>query len=330
MTTDFTKYKAEREARKVQKELAIKEQETQVTKSYDNDDKRFWKPTMDKEKGVGGAVIRFLPDANQDNLFGYVSWFYHNFKNPANDKWYIERSLTSLKELGKDAIYALNGKLYKSSGNDKNHPNRKASSLIGRKQQFVSNIQVVHDPANPDNNGKVFLYKFGKAIYNKIDAVQFPIEDAITGKKPDALDPFDIIDGANFEIRIKNTENGWNYDDSKFASSTPLATNDAVFNAVLSQLYDLSEFVSANNYKTNAELDKRLIEVLGSTFYGFEVVEGYVGTATQTQAKNEKLDAPTQDESSASDLPFEPDAPSNVSFATDADEEFFNNLMSQT
>ena len=323
---DFKKFMAEREANKQKKAELIKTQSE--TKNYDNNDSRLWKPTMDKAKGVGGAVIRFLPDGNQDNLFNYVTWFHHNFKNPATDKWYIERSLTSLKELGRDSIYTLNGKLYKSSGNDKNHPNRKASSLIGRKQRFISNILVINDPANPDNNGKVFLYEFGKAIYNKIDAVQSPKEDAITGVTPEALDPFDIIEGANFEIRIKDTENGWNYDDSRFATSTPLATNDAVFEAIFKQLHDLTPFITPDNYKTNEELNKRLIEALGTTFCGFEVVEGYVGKAPTPSIKVEQSEAPKQAQADSNDLPFDPDPVANsTDFASEEDKAFFDSLM---
>jgi hypothetical protein len=285
---------------------------------------------MDKVKGVGGAVIRFLPDGNSDNIFNYVTWFYHNFKNPANNKWYIERSLTSLKELGKDSIYTLNGKLYKSCGNDKNHPNRNASSLIGRKQQFISNIQVINDPANPDNNGKVFLYKFGKAIFNKIDAVQFPKEDAITGKKPDELYPFDIIDGVDFEIRIKNTDNGWNYDNSKFsATPTPIAKSDAGIDEILKQVYDLTEFIDIKNYKSNQALDKRLVEVLGTTYQGFEVVEGYAGNNVDKPIKSESIDVPYQSNMSANDLPFVPDVTGGISSDT-ADDDFFNQLMNES
>lgn len=330
---DFAKYKANRDSNKEKVTELLNKQQAQDTQGYDNDDKRFWKPTMDKVKEVGGAVIRFLPEGNENNLLSYVKYFEHSFKNPENGKWYIERSLSSLPDLGQDSIATLNKKLW-SSSSDKDHPHKKVASRQKRNTKYISNVLVVNDPANPENNGKVLLYKFGPAIYNKISAAQFPKEDAITGAKPPALDPFDIIDGANFEIRIKNTDNGWSYDDSKFSSPTPLAKSDAVFDAILKQLHDLTEFVDVKNYKTNQVLDKRLVEVLGMTYQGFEVVEGYVGsvssnpnaTATTKQAEPQK-----QAQADSDDLPFDPDpVASTASFATSEDENFFNSLMAES
>lgn len=330
---DFAKYKANRESNKEKVTELLNKQQAQETQGYDNDDKRFWKPTMDKVKEVGGAVIRFLPEGNEDNVLSYVKYYEHSFKNPENGKWYIERSLSSLPELGQDSIALLNKRLW-SSSSDKDHPHKKIASRQKRNTKYTANVLIVNDPANPDNNGKVFLYKFGPAIYDKIKEAQFPKEDAITGTKAPELDPFDIIDGANFEIRIKNTDNGWSYIDSKFATPTPLAKSDAVFNAILNQLYNLTEFIDVKNYKTNSALDKRLIEVLGRTYQGFDVVEGYVGasgTESAQSASNEKIEAPTQSKIENNDIPFDPDPVSKeTSFATDADEDFFNNLMMNT
>lgn len=327
---DFAKYKALRETNKEKKEEAFKKEALQESGSYDNDDKRFWKPTMDKVKEVGGAVIRFLPEGNESNLLNYVKYFEHSFKNPENGKWYIERSLSSLPELGQDSIALLNKKLW-SSSSEKDHPHKKIASRQKRNTKYIANVLVINDPANPDNNGKVFLYKFGPAIYDKIKEAKFPTEDAITGKKASALDPFDIIDGANFEIRIKNTDNGWSYLDSRFATVTPLATNDAVFDAILNQLYDLTEFIEVKNYKSNQVLDKRLIEVLGKTYQGFEVVEGYAGTASNAQAKAEQAQPPKQAQAESSELPFDPDSDTNTtSFASSEDEDFFNTLMKES
>ena len=330
---DFAKYKANRDSNKEKVTELLNKQQAQDTQGYDNDDKRFWKPTMDKVKEVGGAVIRFLPEGNENNLLSYVKYFEHSFKNPENGKWYIERSLSSLPELGQDSIATLNKKLW-SSSSDKDHPHKKVASRQKRNTKYISNVLVVNDPANPENNGKVVLYKFGPAIYNKIAEAQFPKEDAITGTKAPALDPFDIIDGANFEIRIKNTDNGWSYLDSKFASVTPLAKSDAVFDAILKQLYDLTEFIEAKNYKTNQVLDKRLVEVLGMTYQGFEVVEGYVGSVSSNPnatAKTKQAEPQKQAQADSNDLPFDPDpVASTASFATSEDENFFNSLMAES
>jgi len=327
---DFAKYKALRESNKEKKEEAFKKEETQETTSYENDDKRFWKPTMDKVKKIGGAVIRFLPEDNVENLLNYVKYYEHSFKNPENGKWYIERSLSSLTELGQDSIALLNKRLW-SSSSEKDHPHKKIASRQKRNTKYIANVLVVNDPANPDNNGKVFLYKFGPAIYNKIASAKFPKEDAITGVKADRLDPFDIIDGANFEIRINDTKDGWNYDSSTFSALSPLANNDAVFDAILKQVFNLTEFIDVKNYKTNQALDKRLIEVLGMTCQGFEVVEGYVGKAPSQQAKTEQSEAPNQSQSDSDDLPFDPDPVASTSdFASDADKAFFEDLMANS
>lgn len=329
---DFAKYKANRDSNKEKVTELLNKQQAQETQGYDNDDKRFWKPTMDKVKEVGGAVIRFLPEGNEDNVLSYVKYYEHSFKNPDNGKWYIERSLSSLPELGQDSIALLNKRLW-SSSSDKDHPHKKIASRQKRNTKYIANVLVVNDPANPDNNGKVFLYKFGPAIYNKIKEAQFPTEDAITGTMAQALDPFDIIDGANFEIRIKNTDNGWSYLDSKFASTTPLAKNDAVFDAILKQLFDLTEFIEVKNYKSNQALDKRLVEVLGMTYQGFEVVEGYVGSASSNSntTKSGQTDPQKQAQADSDDLPFDPDpVASTASFATSEDESFFNSLMAES
>lgn len=324
---DFSKYKANRESNKEKLAELLKTQEQTSKTVYANDDARYWKPVMDTVKKVGGAVIRFLPEGNEENLLNYVKYFEHSFKNPENGKWYIERSLSSLPNLGQDSVAILNRKLWGTSP-DKDHPTKKLASKQKRNTKYISNILVVNDPANPDNNGKVFLYKFGPAIYNKIDAVKLPKEDAITGVKPDSLDPFCIIDGANFELRINDTKDGWNYDDSKFSTPTPMAKSDAVFDAVLKQVYDLTEFIAETNYKTKDALDKRLLEVLGISCFGYETVEGHIApvksyTKEETESPARKqTEAPSS--SSKSELVKE-----EVPFETQNDEDFFNNLMKE-
>lgn len=325
---DFAKYKANRDTNKDKLAEFQKKQEAESKQTYESEDTRFWKPVMDKKAGVGGAVIRFLPEGNEENLLNYVTYYEHSFKNPDNDKWYIERSLSSVKDLGQDSIAILNAKLWKTSS-DKDHPHKKIASRQKRNQKFIANILVVNDPANPENNGKVFLYKFGPAIYKKIKESQFPVENPITKKTPKSIDPFDIIDGADMEIYIKDTANGWNYDETKFSQSSPMAKSDAVFDAILRQVHTLDEFAALSNYKSNDALNKRLIEVLGTTYQGFEVVEGWVGkSSVESSVKTQQTHAPVQKESTPDDLPFEPDLVITEASAQSAsDEEFFNNLM---
>jgi hypothetical protein len=313
---DFSKLKANR-AQNTQKAVEALNQKSETN----NEDSRFWKPTLDKEKGSGGAVIRFLPSKDEGAL-GYVTYYEHAFKGPTN-KWYIERSLSSIG--GKDSVASINARLWAT--------NQEANKAICRRQKrqtrYVANILVVNDPAHPEFNGKTFLYRFGPMIFGFVEKALKPVADAITGKTPDVLDAFDMWEGADFELRIKDTKDGWNYGDSKFADVSPVADNDSLIEAVYNQTLSLAEFVDNKNYKSVADLDKRLIEVLGLTISGLEVIEGYgksFPSSTQQQAS-----APAQ---ASSETPATPAVPfdadpvkSTTTFGSSEDEDFFNDLM---
>jgi hypothetical protein len=213
-------------------------------------DDRFWTPTVDKA-GNGYAVIRFLPaSANEDVPF--VRVFSHGFQGPGG--WYIEESLTTIGQ--KDPVGDMNQNLWNTGGEAGKEQARKQK----RKLQFISNIYVVKDPGNPENEGKVFLYKFGKKIWDKINLLMNPeFED----ESP--VNPFDFWKGADFKLKIRKVAGYRNYDSSEFDSSAPLLDDDEQLEALWSKQYGLQEFVEAKNFKTYEELKAKLDRVLGKS-----------------------------------------------------------------
>jgi len=226
----------------------VKEVEKMNTNSGSSDD-RLWKLDVDKS-GNGYAVIRFLPAPNGEDL-PFVKLYSHAFQGSGG--WYIENSLTTLGQ--KDPVSELNSELW-NNGTD-------AGKELARKQKrkltYISNIYVVKDPANPSNEGKVFLYKFGKKIFDKLTAAMQPeFEDE------EAIDPFDFWQGANFKLKAKNVAGYRNYDSSEFAAPSPLLDDDDAMEAIWKKQYSLAELVAADQFKSYDELKKRLEYVLGS------------------------------------------------------------------
>ena len=218
------------------------------TKSYV--DERQWKPTVDKA-GNGYAVIRFLPAA-EGNELPWVRYWDHGFKGPTG-QWYIERSLTSIGQ--QDPVSELNTKLWNSGNEDDKNVARERK----RRLHYVANILVESDPANPANEGKVFLFTFGKKIFDKIMDVMQP---QFADEAP--VNPFDFWEGASFKLKIRNVEGYRNYDKSEFASQSALfGGDDSQLEQVYEGLYDLNEFTDPANYKTYDELAARLALVLG-------------------------------------------------------------------
>ena len=213
-----------------------------------NSDDRFWKPAVDKA-GNGYAVIRFLPAHSNCELPWNQVWS-HAFQGPGG--WYIENSLTTI---GKDdPVGELNRSLW-NSGND-------ADKEIARKQKrklsYYANVYVVKDAANPENEGQVKLYKFGKKIFDKITAAMQPeFEDE------DPINPFDFWKGANFKLKIKQVAGYWNYDSSEFGRVEPLMDDDDQLEDIYNKIVDLGEFTSDDKFKTYDALKKRLDAVLG-------------------------------------------------------------------
>ena len=224
----------------------VKEVE-KVNNSGGGADERLWKPELDKT-GNGYAVIRFLPAPDGEEI-PWAKLYSHAFQGPGG--WYIENSLTT--NGGKDPVSDHNRELW-NSGNDSD---KEVVRRQKRKLSYYANIYVVKDPSNPQNEGKTFLYKFGKKIFDKImGAMQPEFED----ESP--INPFDFWAGANFKVKIKKVAGYWNYDSSEFAAVSPLLKDDDALEAIWKQEYSLTEIVDSSKFKTYDELKKRLDSVL--------------------------------------------------------------------
>ena len=215
-------------------------------KSYNDD--RYWKPELDKS-GNGYAVVRFLPTPEGEDM-PWVSYWDHGFQAG----WYIEKSLTTLNK--QDPVSEYNTQLWNTG--------IEANKEIARKQKrrlhYVSNVYVVSDPKNPDNEGKVFLYKFGKKIFEQLkEAISPQFEDE------DAINPFDLREGANFKIKIRKVDGYWNYDKSEFDSVSPLFDDEGQLTEVATSVNSLSDIIAPSEFKTYDELKEKLDRILGLT-----------------------------------------------------------------
>jgi hypothetical protein len=213
-------------------------------------DDRFWKPEMDKG-GNGYAVIRFLPPPEGEDVPWAKVWS-HAFQGPGG--WYIENSLTTLNK--KDPVGELNRQLW-NSGSEKD---KEIARKQKRKLSYYSNIYVIKDPAHPENEGKVFLYKFGKKIFDKITEAMQP---AFADEKP--INPFDFWTGADFKLKIRKVDGYWNYDKSEFSDPETLGGfDDDQLEQIYSKTNSLTHFTSEENFKSYEELQKRLDAALNS------------------------------------------------------------------
>ena len=211
-------------------------------KSYNDD--TMWKPELDKT-GNGFAVVRFLPTPEGEEM-PWVSYFDHGFQGPGG--WYIEKSLTTLNK--KDPVSDYNSQLWNTGV--------EANKEIARKQKrrlhYVSNVYVVSDPKNPDNEGKVFKYRFGKKIFEMLKEA---ISPAFADEQ--AINPFDIRgEGANFKIKIRKVDGYWNYDKSEFEGVSQIKESDEDIKTLWSSQHPLKPFLASDNFKTYDELKEKL------------------------------------------------------------------------
>ena len=219
------------------------------SKSYqDPNAGKFWKPTRDKA-GNGFAVIRFLP-APQGEEMPFVRLWDHGFQGPTG-LWYIENSLTTLNQ--DDPVSEFNSKLWNSGVESDKDQARKQK----RRLKYTANIYVVKDSGNPENEGKVFLYQFGKKLFDKLNDLMNP-----TFEDEDPVNPFDLWEGANFRLKIRQFEGYPNYDKSEFDPAAPLSDDDAELERIWGEQHSLEEIVSEKNFKSYAELKTKLYRVL--------------------------------------------------------------------
>jgi hypothetical protein len=239
-------------------------------------DERLWKPELDKT-GNGYAVIHFLPAPEGEDL-PWAKVYSHAFQGPGG--WYIENSLTTIGQ--KDPVGEYNRELW----NTGSEANKEVVRKQKRKLSYYSNIYVVQDNANPSNEGKVFLFKYGKKIFDKIMASMQPeFEDETP------INPFDFWQGANFKLKIRKVDGYWNYDKSEFDRVSPLLDDDDALEALWKKEYSLDEFVSPSSFKTYEQLEARLKAVLGqkgsnSSSYNEDVEEEEVEARSFTPKFN--------------------------------------------
>ena len=232
--------------------LQFLQKELEKTVSTRQVDERFWKPEVDAS-GNGYAVIRFLPAPDGETV-PWAKVYSHAFQGPGG--WYIENSRTTLGE--KDPV----GEVNRQHWNAGTEEGKDIARRQKRKLSYYSNIYVVKDPLNPENEGKVFLYKYGKRIFDKIMAKMQPNENDYDPEP--AFNPFDLWKGADFKLKIKQVAGYWNYDDSSFTTPNTLGGfDDAKLEEIYTSAHDLAAFTAPDQFKSYEELDTRLKSVLG-------------------------------------------------------------------
>jgi hypothetical protein len=269
---------------------AVKEDSApQDKKSYKDD--RLWKPVLDKS-GNGYAVIRFLPAVDGEDLPWAKVWN-HAFQGPTG-QWYIENSLTTISQ--KDPVSEHNTRLWNTGLESDKEIARKQK----RKLQYFSNIYVVSDSKHPENDGKVFLYRYGKKIFDKVmEAMQPAFEDE------KAINPFDFWEGANFKLKIRKVDGYWNYDKSEFDAPSPLMTDDDAIEEVWKRQYPLAEHTAATNFKSYDELKIRLDTVLsGTVSVGNVIDELQDAPVAAPKVDTKPVEAPTSKDDEADTMDY--------------------------
>ncbi len=283
--------------------------------SSNKDDPRSWQPTKDKA-GNGSAVIRFLPVFSDDEL-PWVRMWSHGFKGPTG-KWYIENSLTTLDK--EDPVGESNSYLWNVIGTEE------AQKIVRdrkRRLSYTSKIYVIRDPGNPENEGKVFFFSYGKKIFEKIiDKIQPSFDE----DKP--VNVFDFWEGADFKLRVAKVEGYSNYDKSTFADPTPLLGGDEGKLEAVVELMDelgpLGDLVAPNKFKSYDELKRRFIAVVGEAG-NFPPAEGEAAPAPTRASRR-----PTRDEAQDQNEPRSPGRSAEPAMAEGEDpddvDSFFDNL----
>ena len=248
MATDFAALKKSRQSEFEKLNQEVSKLSTPTGGNNSNEDKRFWYPAVDKA-GNGYAVIRFLPAAEGEDV-PFVRIWDHGFQGPGG--WYIEKSLTTLGE--KDPVSEYNTSLWNNGTEAGKEQVRKQK----RRLTYISNIYVIKDSANPENEGKVMLFKYGKKIWDKIN---FAMNPEFEDEKP--VNPFDLWEGANFKLKIRNVEGYRNYDKSEFDTSAPLFDDDDKLESTWKQEHKLQTFIARSEFKSYDDLKAKLNRVLG-------------------------------------------------------------------
>lgn len=273
-------------------------------------DKRYWTLEGD-QAGNGSAVIRFLPSINEDEL-DYVKIFSHGFKGPTG-RWYIQNSLTTLGL--PDPVAEENTRLW----NTETKENQEIARQRKRRLSYISNILVVNDPNHPENNGKVFLYRYGKKIFDMISDMQIP-DPAFSDEV--AVEVFNVWEGANFKLKIRKVEGYTNYDKSEFAAPSVLADGDEQeMLRILNDRYDLNAEVAPDKFKSYDELKALFDAVIGGAPSKVSSAEKDLDAVKPKETKSKPAPVDTSS-------PFDEDEKETVAPSLDDDDDmaFFKNL----
>lgn len=309
MAVDFQSLKKNR-SKSLEK---LNEQLTKISsKSYaDPNEGKFWKPTRDSA-GNGFAIVRFL-DSPQGEDMPFVRLWDHGFQGPGG--WYIENSLTTIGQ--PDPVSELNTKLWSVSTDDASPEKRQARNQK-RRLHYISNVYIVKDSGNPENEGKVFLFKYGKKIWDKLNDLMNP---SFEDEKP--VNPFDLWEGANFRLKIRVFEGYPNYDKSEFDSPSPLFEDDQEIENAWKKSHSLKELVDPKNFKTYDELKAKMHRVLGITGSDADLRSKAAGSADEDLYEELDLSKSTPPKKEAAAPAMKEEA---SSAEDDDDLEFFRNL----
>ena len=310
---DFNKY------RKSKDDLnrLVNEMEKQNSGGQSFVDDRFWQPTPDKS-GSGYAVIRFLPVFDEDDSIPWAIYYSYGFQGPSG-KWYIEDSPTTINK--EDPVAKLNSKLWNTGDKALQAEVRERS----RRTNYVSNILVIKDSGDPENEGKVFLYRYGPQIFEKVqdamsppddeDDEDFEIDEEIKEEVRDPFNPFDLETGANFHLRFHKEKNFRTYKKSKFGKNEPISEDESYIDNIVGQVHSLSEFTDPERFKSFEDLRKKMEEVL-EIDYNKEMGVEY------SPSKEDDNEKPRKKESSKTKA-----KEAEVSDDDEDDDEFFSNLI---
>ena len=278
------------------------------SKNFNNDkDDRYWTLTRDKS-GNGYAIIRFLPKPDGE-VSPFVKIWSHSFKDVGG--WYIEKSLCTIDK--PDPVMEENGRLWNSGVES----NKEIAGKRKRKLKFHSNIYVVSDPANPENEGKVFLYEYGKKVFDKIN-------DAMNPAFPDdpKINPFDMWEGANFKLRVRTVDDWPNYDKCEFEDPSQLADDDKL-REIYENLNSLQELLDPKHYKSYDDLKKRFDKVVGAGS-NMSTTESSSTEELLEKLNSQKSEAPKHEEV---EQPKQNEAKPTSDDDDDDDLDFFKNLV---
>lgn len=287
---DFASLKKNRGSKRLE---SLNKTLTDMNKSgfQDPDRDKYWNVTRDKA-GNGMAVIRFL-DApeGEDSPVQKIRQF--SFKG-VTGQWYIENNRATLGEA--DPLQEMVSAIW-ADPNDSEETKKKKSRRYNGSTRYIANVYIVRDSGNPENEGKVFLFKFGKKIYDKINEQMNP---TFEGEEP--VNPYDLWDGANFRLKVKTVDDFPNYDASSFETASPVADSDEEIEAIYKQCYSLEEQVSEAKFKSYDELKAR-----------FDLVEGNKATPKKATA--------SADDTKLDEEPKKPARKATKAADVDADEE---------